>query len=127
MPPRARKTVKDPDSAAALADAEPKPDNVDKSDNVSEQPQPTLNEDAVPDNDSFSSSAKRKRDTINDWQALMKKPKLVKKPSSSGGTAVNNLKDSLRPGLILVSIGLNPGLTTGLKGKRMNFGVVEMV
>lgn len=41
-----------------------------------------------------------------------KKPRITKTPS-----AENNLKDSVRPGLILISIGLNPGIMTGKLGE----------
>lgn len=58
-----------------------------------------------------STSSKRKWDTI--FTAPAKKPRA----STSSAPAVNNLKDSLEPNLILVSIGLNPGITTGLKGE----------
>lgn len=38
-------------------------------------------------------------------------------PKAAHKEIENNLKDTLRPGLILVMIGLNPGITTALKGQ----------
>lgn len=49
----------------------------------------------------------------------VKKAKTTTKQRSAGDpyNPENNLVDSLRPGLILVFIGLNPGLTTALTGR----------
>lgn len=47
---------------------------------------------------------------------FVKKPRLSKTPSAQAVPAENNLKDSIRPGLILISIGLNPGIMTGKLG-----------
>lgn len=58
-------------------------------------------------NTGLNNSKKRKRAAKN-----------IKSPTAKDLTVnpVNNLKDSLKEGLILVSIGVNPGIMTGLTG-----------
>lgn len=66
---------------------------------------------------------KRKSDAItaNSKVAVpvAKKVRTKKSASSSAATSaplINNLKDSVRPGLILISVGVNPGKLTGQLG-----------
>lgn len=70
------------------------------------------------------SPAKPQTEQSKAWKRLLgaasdqaaKKPRITKTPSVQ--SAENNLKDSVRPGLILISIGLNPGIMTGKLGKH---------
>lgn len=68
-------------------------------------------------------ATKRKSDAISmdvtTKAPVAKKPRTKKSSSSSVTTSiplVNNLKDSVRPGLILISVGVNPGKLTGQLG-----------
>jgi len=63
-----------------------------------------------------NTTTKRKRATPNRDSTTPKKPRLPTTSSAKATTPENNLKDSLREGLILVSIGLNPGIMTGKLG-----------
>lgn len=63
-----------------------------------------------------SITRKRKRTTPRKETAASRKPHLPTSPSTQAVPAENNLRDSLREGLILVSIGLNPGIMTGKLG-----------
>ena len=65
---------------------------------------------------SFTQPKKRKND-IGAGEEPAKKVRTAKPtPTPAKPIAVNNLKDSIREGLILISIGLNPGLQTGRTG-----------
>jgi len=59
---------------------------------------------------------KRKQATLSFETLKPKKPRLPTAPSAQAVSAENNLRDSIREGLILVSIGLNPGIMTGKLG-----------
>lgn len=63
-------------------------------------------------------SLKRKELTNDFLRSMSKKPRLQNPASSQivAAAAENNLKDSVREGLILISIGLNPGIMTGKTG-----------
>lgn len=60
--------------------------------------------------------AKRRRRNTSNNSSLSKSAKSSKTTSPSS-PPINNLRDSLREGLILVSIGVNPGIMTGLTGE----------
>lgn len=71
-----------------------------------------------------TTSNKRKRATeaVDSKQqtSAIKKARTTKVTAASVTTSkalVNNLKDSVRPGLILISVGVNPGKLTGQIGK----------
>lgn len=65
---------------------------------------------------------KRAAEVVDSKQqtSATKKARTTKVVATSAATSkalVNNLKDSVRPGLILISIGVNPGKLTGQIGK----------
>lgn len=73
-----------------------------------------------------NSAASKKRKRATEVVDTKQQPSAVKKARTTKVTAasvtaskalVNNLKDSVRPGLILISVGVNPGKLTGQIGK----------
>jgi hypothetical protein len=66
-----------------------------------------------------SSPLKREADAASEKESTPKKRRTSKKERSADDPhdPENNLVDSLRPGLILVICGLNPGLQTAATGK----------
>lgn len=76
-----------------------------------------LNDAATSAADAESSKArKRKSDTDADETQPAKRSRSVSQPAKLVQPAVNNLQDSIREGLILISVGLNPGIMTGKTG-----------
>lgn len=59
---------------------------------------------------------KRKQADQSNESSELKKPRIPTTLSTKAVRAENNLKDSVREGLILISIGLNPGIMTGKLG-----------
>ncbi|KAK5945517.1 uracil DNA N-glycosylase Thp1 [Knufia obscura] len=117
MPPRTRKGT-----AAALQDEKLTgvEEKVADSTGGSETPVADDRNAAEPTSPTKTDTAttKRKRTTKSTPSSTPKKPRLSSSqtPSTQPATPENNLKDSLCPNLILVSIGLNPGIQTGRTG-----------
>lgn len=116
MPPRTRKGV-----AAAAAQGETLSGTeeqlpVSRSDSEAPTASTTPATTASSQLETSNATTKRKRAIPSNDSTTPKKPRLPTTSSAKAVTPENNLKDSLREGLILVSIGLNPGIMTGKLG-----------
>lgn len=95
-----------------------RPDSTDKSLDVSKAAGSPNRSSVLTTDACFTLSSKRKGKTAKKQHSLPKRPRLTNELSPIT-PAVNNLEDSLRPGLILVSIGVNPSIMSGMKGEYL--------
>lgn len=113
MAPTTRKTRATAKAKQLLEDNAP--EDASSSTTLAQPNVSSMNQDSTQPNS--SSAHKRKRLTNSSANGTLKKPRL-QTTASAPVLAENNLKDSVREGLILISIGLNPGIMTGKTGKH---------
>lgn len=98
----------------------PAPSNAESSESASEALKEVVKLSTPESEEGIYKFFKRKRGASGDIDAAVKKARTKKSGSTVGATSVplvNNLKDTVRPGLILISVGVNPGKKTGEVGK----------